>query len=254
MQYLCASKVQHQKGRAEPQIDVQVIPDSKGKGKNKGKSKNSGKSKPQKDGRYQSAYFGCPHEGSVIQVKLEGVQVDQLADLRIGGWYGITNLKPRAGQDGIVLWTERTTIVLNSADTHPVPPSDFPYQVENPYQCATMTHFSECKINAPIHMVLKITSAEEKTTTTNESFLWVYGNDMWTERAGPLRMWRFTDQDVKLGMICIIRGLKVAEERVQDPFTGAWYVDPKGGLKLECTPATAVEDVSEHVAISQLYQ
>ena len=119
-----------------------------------------------------------------------------------------------------------------------------------------MTFFSEPerKINDPIHMVMKVTSVEEKITATNEGFLLVYGNDMWMERVGPLRMWRFTTAEVWQGMLCIIRGLKVAEERIQDQFSGAWYPDPKGNKKLECTPATAVEDITGNAAISQLYR
>ena len=61
---------------------------------------------------------------------------------------------------------------------------------------------------------------------------------------GPLRLWRFNEDDVVQGNTYIIRGLKVVPENRWDDEKWKWVPSANGVNTIECTVRTALEDVT----------
>ena len=70
---------------------------------------------------------------------------------------------------------------------------------------------------------------------------------------GPLRLWRFEEEDLVEGNTYIVRGLKVTADTHWDD--QQWkYVPRQDGTKaLECTTRAAVEDVTHVDAIAVFF-
>ncbi len=83
-------------------------------------------------------------------------------------------------------------------------------------------------------------------------YLQVSGVDMDGVDFGPLRLWKHVIGDVEVGNICILRGLKVANEK---QWNGEKYVsDREGAKKLDCDARTAIEDVSDQPEITSYFE
>ena len=69
---------------------------------------------------------------------------------------------------------------------------------------------------------------------------------------GPLRLWNHEEGDVQVQSICILRGLKVAPEKL---WNGEKYVNDRDGAKqLDSDARTAIEDVSDQFKITSYFQ
>ena len=68
-----------------------------------------------------------------------------------------------------------------------------------------------------------------------------------------LRLWDRVDEDVEENNIYILRGLKVALEKYWDDSAFKFVTDPKGERVLDCTPRTAIEEVSHHEEIRKYF-
>ena len=80
----------------------------------------------------------------------------------------------------------------------------------------------------------------------------VSGVDMDGVAVGPVRRWNHLEDDVEVGTICILRGLKVATER---QWNGEKYVnDREGAKKLDSDARTAIEDVSDQPEITSYFE
>ena len=68
---------------------------------------------------------------------------------------------------------------------------------------------------------------------------------------GPLRLWNHDECDVEIGHFYIVRGLKVATERVWDG--DKWANDRNGAKKLDNDNRTALEDVTDNREITHFF-
>ena len=85
-----------------------------------------------------------------------------------------------------------------------------------------------------------------------EPYLQVSGVDMDGVDVGPLRLWNHVEGDLDVGIICILRGLKVGTER---SWNGEKYVNNReGARKLDSDARTAIEDVSDHPEITAYFE
>ena len=105
-----------------------------------------------------------------------------------------------------------------------------------------------------IDLVLRVDSADEMQIQSGQNYgapyLQISGVDMDGAEVGPLRFWNHERDDVQLGNIYILRGLKVVNEKHWD---GEKYVnDRDGAKKWDCDGRTAFEDVTDHEDI-QVY-
>ena len=69
---------------------------------------------------------------------------------------------------------------------------------------------------------------------------------------GPLRMWRFEEEDITAGQTYILRGMRVAVESSWDYELMKYMPRADGKRTVECTSRTAAEDVT-HVNAIQAY-
>ena len=102
-------------------------------------------------------------------------------------------------------------------------------------------------------LVIKATSVEQKTTfDKGEPYLEVHGVDMDRVPITALRMWMFEEGEVVPGNLYILRGLRVAPDRVWDD--AAWkYVPSPDRRKLDCSGRSAVEDVTSFSSIAAFF-
>ena len=98
-----------------------------------------------------------------------------------------------------------------------------------------------------VDLVLRVDSVDQlpiqSGPNVGASYLQVSGVDMDGVIVGPLRLWNHVEGDVEVHSICILRGLKVAPEKL---WNGEKYVNDREGAKqLDSDARTAIEDVSE---------
>ena len=92
------------------------------------------------------------------------------------------------------------------------------------------------------------------TQQTRTSRTWYYMVDMEGSPVGPLRLWRFSEDEVVEGNTYIIRGLKVGEEVQWDDDQWKWVPRQNGVRALESTVRTALEDVTAVEDIERCFQ
>ena len=96
-----------------------------------------------------------------------------------------------------------------------------------------------------VALVCRVTSVSQRFTRDSlEPFVELQGVDMAGDRVGPLRLWQYSEDEVHEGMYCIVRGLKVCEERVWDPWKQSYQPSGSQTRILECKDRTAVEDIT----------
>ena len=81
----------------------------------------------------------------------------------------------------------------------------------------------------------------------------VDGVDMHGKFIMPLRLWRYEDEDIVAWHTNIVRGPKAVAETYW--CSEEWKYAPRadGGNTAECSPRTAIENVSHVTAIMQLF-
>ena len=104
-------------------------------------------------------------------------------------------------------------------------------------------------------LVVHVLKAERRDTADkNEPYLVLHGVDMEGCSVAPLRLWRFSEDDVDQGNTYIIRGLKVGEEVQWDDEQWKWVPRQNGVRALESTVRTALEDVTGVEDIERCFQ
>ena len=133
---------------------------------------------------------------------------------------------------------------MESADTDAAP--NFPYDVSTVSNFfATSSFVQGSQVGEYVAFVLRVLAVEIKATSnTAEPYLILNGVDMEGTPVGPLRLWRFNEDDVVQGNTCIIRGLKVVPENRRDDEKWKWVPSANGVNTIECTVRTALEDVT----------
>ena len=86
-----------------------------------------------------------------------------------------------------------------------------------------------------------------------EEYLKVEGTDMNGEQTGVLRLWKFEDGDIESGSTIILRGMKVAYDRVWSTEKEQWEQNSQGPKIPSSNERTAVEDVSDVTEITAIY-
>ena len=108
-----------------------------------------------------------------------------------------------------------------------------------------------------LDLVIRIYSAEEVEVQNGANqgmpYLRVDGVDLDGELVGPLRLWGYVVGDLEPGNTCILRGLKIASERVYDESLAKWVSNVQGGKTLVCDARTAIEDVSDIAEITSYF-
>ena len=96
---------------------------------------------------------------------------------------------------------------------------------------------------------------EERCTQDQrqESYLSVTGVDMNNVTVGPVLLWGYCAAEVPSGCIYILRGLKVVQAKRWSNEDNKYMPRLDGARSLDCTYRTAVEDVSEVQAITQIF-
>ena len=72
----------------------------------------------------------------------------------------------------------------------------------------------------------------------------VSGRDMHGVNVGPLRFWRYTENEVQPGRTYVFRGLKVVSAQLWSDEQWKYVNRDDGGKAVECNARTAVEDVT----------
>ena len=120
---------------------------------------------------------------------------------------------------------------------------------------ATQTFGIKTSLGHFVDLVLRVGAVDELSIQSGPNFgspyLQVSGWDMDGVDVGPLRLWNHVVGDVEVGNICILRGLKVATEKVSN---GEKYVnDREGAKKLDSDARTAIENVSDQPKITSYF-
>jgi hypothetical protein len=216
---------------------------SKGKGKGpKGKDKGpKGKGKGNEDG--QILYVG--KDGDVAAVMWYGAASHPLfSDTLVGALCNISKVRMRPGQLGAVFANSQTGIktCLEPNDT----PSAFPYRTsEFSDRFTTWKMATDGQLGSYWDVVVHVWQAEQKyTQATQEPYMQVSGKDLDGTLVGPLRLWRRTESDIESGSTYVLRGLKVAPATMWSNDKWDYVPNPDGSKVPECSPRTAIEDVS----------
>ena len=121
-----------------------------------------------------------------------------------------------------------------------------PYDASSVGSCfASYQYAQECEVNTFIDLVLFVKACEQKETTTGDSFLQVYGIDIDGHNIGPIRLWRFGQQDMEARVVYIVRGLKVVMESYWCNTQLKYIQSPNQTKSLEASWRTAIENVNE---------
>ena len=135
-------------------------------------------------------------------------------------------------------------------------PARFTYDVsEVAKHLATQSFGIKMSLGNFVDLVLRVTAVDELSIQSGPNigapYLQVSGWDMDGVEVGPLRLWNHVEGDVVIGNTCILRGLKVANEK---QWNGEKYVnDREGAKKLDCDSRTAIEDVSDMPEITSYF-
>ena len=220
-------------------------------GKDKAKQKGNGKSKERDDCRVMyvgdAGYVAC----IMAFVKAASMSTEDY----VGCLVDITSVKPRQGQLGIIEATAETLVSKRFESVRSELPCVFPYFTENvDDHFATMDHARRASINTHVDIVVRCTIVEERTKDDGESYLIVYGVDMDGATVGPLRMWRFCENNAHAQNIYIVRGLKVVADRQWSDHVWDYVTCTDGSKQLQCDYRTAIEDVTHNLAITSIFE
>ena len=173
----------------------------------------------------------------------------------LGSLVNATKLQPRAGQLGVLRWTDETRITSCLEPVHTDGPYVFPYDTTLSYDFCTSSFAHECQVGEHVGLVLQVLMAEEKyTNNSGDPYLEVHGTDIEGAMVASLRLWRYANGDLTEGNTYIIRGLKVMLAKQWDAEQWKYIFRGDGSKTLECTSRTAVEDVSHIEAITAFFQ
>ncbi len=187
----------------------------KGKGKSKGKGKGANKSAGKQNAQmFKAVYFG-DGEGYIVCTLATGADVLRMPPTSaLNALATVCALKPRAGNKGVLWWTENTAVKLHLEDVDQGRPPAFPYDVSVSTDFATVAFAREAKLGDFIALVFKACAVETKYTyESNEADLEVEGVDIEGVPTGALRFWRFEEHEIAEGHVYIARGLKISPER-----------------------------------------
>ena len=239
---------------------TQVQKRNKGKGGGKKGGKKGGGKKGQ-DGALEDCaaiFIGCINTKKIYHVLAYGHHVDKLRpylDQDEKPIVKVTNLERRSGKDDLFV-TDATVITTCLEPTDGDGSARFVYDVTDVTKhLATNDFGTQASLNNSVDLVLRVDIAEQLTVQSGSSigseYLVVSGVDMDGMEVGPVRLWNHDESDVEIGHIYILRGLKVATERVWDGQN--WTNDRSGAKKLVNDNRTALEDVSDHPEITQYF-
>ena len=174
----------------------------------------------------------------------------------LGLLMNVINLTPRAGQIGLLFWTEETRISVCAEQE----PTDGPYL--SSYDTTLCKDFcslswaqNNCQVGEHVSLVVQVLLAEQKyTNTTGDSYLEVSGSDIENGVVTSLRLWRYAEGDLSEDKTYIIRGLKVVIKKQWDDEQCNYILRRDGTKTLDCTSRTTVEDVSHIESITAFFQ
>ena len=228
--------------------------DGKSKGGSfKGQGKQAGKVGASQGSDAQVAYIGS--DGYIACIMwFGGAASSPWIDELWGSRLRITELIPKIGQPGVLQTTDQTrvTMLLETSSE----PSVFPYHtVEASADFADWKFVQASKVGDHVSLVLRVHEVEERYTWgQGEPYLSVSGADWNGDFIGPLRLWRYTEDWMSSGNICIIRGMKVKPESAWEDGKGKYVPQADGAYTVEATFRTAVENVDDVPEITKCFK
>ena len=193
----------------------------KGAGKKGGGRKGGGKKGSELAREdFAAIYLGCNTTKQIYHVLAYGEHVEKLrayVDLDSQPIVNAKNFERRPGKEELICTsTTVITTCLEPADGHV--PARFPYDVTRVTKhLATKEFVTQASLGHFVDLVLRVDSVEQlpiqSGANVGASYLQVSGVDMDGADVGPLRLWNHVEGDVEIGNICILRGLKVANEK-----------------------------------------
>ena len=146
-------------------------------------------------------------------------------------------------------WTDDT--IVNEADGHFIFPYDSPEYTKD---FASVEHAKSYEVGTYVTVALQITEVFANwTKDKHDPYLQVSGVDAEKNMFHGLRLWMHSHGDVLAERIYLIRGLKVAQQRVWDANLSC-YVRSSAAKVLESSVRTAVEDVTEVADVSRWWR
>ena len=115
---------------------------------------------------------------------------------------------------------------------------------------ASLGHFVDLVIRIDAVNELPIHSGPN----VGELYLAVTGVDMDGEEIGPLRLWNHRERDVADCNICILKGLKIANEKQWNDEKEKYVSSPQAAKIVESDARTAIENVSDQLEIASYFQ
>ena len=222
----------------------------KGGGKKAAGRKGCGKKGPElafED--FAAIYVGCITTGQIYHVLAYGDHVAKLRayiDLDRQPIVNARNLERRPGKEELFCSDDTViSLCLEHSDRHGL--ARFTYDVrEVTKHLATLVVGTQAPLGHFVDLVLRVDSVDQLPIQSGPNFgafyLQISGVDMDGATVGPLRLWNHVEGDVQVQSICILRGLKVAPEKI---WNGEKYVNDKDGARqLDSDARTAIEDVS----------
>ena len=205
---------------------------------------------------FAAIYLGCIKTKQIHHVLAYGDRVEKLrayVGLDTQPIVNAENLEKRPGKEELIC-TSATVIkkCLEPKDS----PARFVYDVSDVTKhLATKAYGEQTSLGDFIDLVLHVDTVTEMPiqsgANVGQSYLLVTGVDMNGVEVGPLRLWNHVEGDVEIGKTCIIRGLKVMNER---QWNGERYIrDREGAIKFESDARTAIEDVSDQPEITSYF-
>ena len=219
-------------------------PRPRGKGEEKGK----GKKGKEKSDASQFLYVG--KEGYIVTVHWYGDEEKPIFnENQVGSLLDLKDVQARPGQLGQLFAVRSTEIRIRMEPVDA--PVSFPYHTEEVANYfATWAWVQECKKGTMVDLVVQVTQAEQKeTSTSNEPYMQVWGKDMEGAAVGPLRFWRHTEEEIEERITYIFRGMKVVSDQMWSEDLWKYVSKPDGPQTLECNPRTAIENVDGVSAI-----
>ena len=208
---------------------------------------------------FAAIYVGCITTGQIYHVLAYGDHVAKLRAfiaLDTQPIVNAKNLERRPGKEE--LFCSDDTVIsscLEHSDRHGL--AHFTYDVRDVTKhLATFEFGRQTPLGQFVDLVLHVDSVDQLSIQSGPNFgsvyLQVYGVDMDGVTVGPLRLWNHEEGDVQVQSICILRGLKVAPEKL---WNGEKYVNDRDGAKqLDSDARTAIEDVSHIPEIANYFR
>jgi len=233
-------------------LSVSKLTLTKGKGKGKGKGK-TGKFKSKRESVASSserescrAIYVADNTGATVCCLAFGAAAEAVPLAAIGHPVQLASFKTRPGQKNTLYMNENSRVVQK------LEVSDGPLTLDNFYRMETLATVywvhEHCEVGDYVDLFLRVQHVEPRETmTAGEPYVQIYGTDSDGASVGPLRLWRFSDQDVRADTSVVIRGLKIAHQTAWDEETYTYASQKDKPLVMECSYRTSVEDVS-HLA------